>query len=316
MIVLFRLLDRRFRCLDILLCRTQIQICRAHIKADLLVRCREGFLRLAERRLCRIDLRRRHTVIEDVPRGTDAYCPCIATRVVTPKRMLARNRARRRRIHGRMIARLCRTHALLRLLYGIDRRRTIRAVEEPIVRTVIERELVARIAQLIVDREHRIRRHADHIVQRCHCDLIVVPRRRQILLCVRKLHLRGEHIRTRHRTNAELCVHIRKMSLQRRHRILAYLHQIACLQNIEIVHRRRQADRLLCLLERKVRRIQSIARRLPPCIQRSIIDGHRDRARIAVVVLDAGPLICLAANAVRRCRPRQRRSHRTVCLRE
>ena len=234
---------------------------------------------------------------------------------------LTRNRARCRRIHRRMIARLCRAHALLCLLYCIDRRRTIRAVEQPVVRAVIQRERIARIAQLIVDRERRIRRYTDHIVQRCHSDLIVVSRCRQILLRIRQLHLRGEHIRPRHRTHTELRVHIREMRLQRRHRILAHLHQIACLQDIEIIRRRRQADRLLRLLERKVRRVQPVARRFPLCLQRRVIDRHRDRARIAVVIVIlntrlARALIRLATDAVCRRRPRERRSHRAVRLRE
>ena len=215
-----------------------------------------------------------------------------------------------------MIARLCRTHALLCPLDRIDRSRAVRTVEQPIVRAVIEREIIVRIAQLIVDREHRIRRHTDHIVQRCHSNLIVILRRRQILLRIRQLHLRGEHIRTRHRTNAELCVYICEMRLQRRHRILTHLHQIARLENVKVVHRRRQTNRLLRLLKREVRRIELVTRRLALCIQCSIVDGHRDRARIAVVVFDPRALVRLAPNAVRRGLPRQRRPHRTIRLRE
>ena len=111
------------------------------------------------------------------------------------------------------------------------------------------------------------------------------------------------------------------MRLQRRHRILAHLHQIACLQDIEIIRRRRQADRLLRLLERKVRRVQPVARRFALCVQRSVVDGHRDRTRITIVIVvlcSCHACLCvrLTANAIRRRRPRERRSHRAVRLRE
>ena len=241
-IVLLRTGDRLLRRFDILLRRTQVQIRRTHIEADLLIRRRKSFLGFAKYRLCRIDLRRRHTVVEDIPRCTQPRRPCIARFMIVLEGAFARDRARRRRIHRRLIARLCRTNPLLCTPKCIECRRTVRAVEQSIVRTVIEGEIIVRIAQLIVDVERRIRRHTDHIVQRRHRDLIVVPRRRQVLLCIRQLHLRGKHIRTRHRTRTQLRIHIREMSLQRRHRILAYLHQIACLKNIKIVCRRHQAN--------------------------------------------------------------------------
>ena len=270
-----------------------------HIETDLLICRRKSLLGFSKRCLCRIHLCRRHTIVKDIPRRTDARCPCIARFMIVLEGTLTRDRARRRCIHRRLVARLCRAHSLLCPLDRIDRSRAVRAIEQPVVRTVIEGEIIARIAQLIIDCQHCIRRHTNRIVQRRYCNLIVVPRRCEILLRVRQLHLRGEHIRTCHRTHAELRIHIREMRLQRRHRRLAHLHQIARLENIEIIHRRCQADRLLRLLERKVRCIQTIARRLALCIQRSIVDGKRDRARIAVVVFNPRALVRFAPNAIR-----------------
>ena len=241
--------------------------------------------------------------------------------MVVLKSTLARDGTRCCRIHRRMIAGLGRPHPRLCLLHRIGRRCAVRAVEQPVVRAVGKREIIPRIAELIINLKARIRRQADHIVQRRDSNLVVVPRRRQILLCVRKLNLRGEHIRARHRPHAELRVDIGEMRRQRRHRILAHLDQIACLEDVEIIRRRRQANRLLCLFKRKVGSVQPIARRLALCVQRGIVDRHRNRACIAVVIVVLDPRrtrlsIRLAADTVRRRLPRELRTHRAVRLRK
>ena len=231
--------------------------------------------------------------------------------------MLARNRARRRRIQRRKVRRRRLLNRCLCLLDRIMRCRRIRTVDEAVVRAVRKGEIVRRIAHLVARLQRRIRRQTDHIVQRRDGDGIVVLCRGQRLLCIRELHLRGEHICTRHRTRAELRIHIVEMLRERRNRLLTHLHHVARLQDIEIIRRRRQANGLLRLLQREIRRVQPVACLLALGIHARIKEYHREGRLIFVCILVGGwrlkELLRLTADACCRPVPREQRPRTAVC---
>ena len=229
--------------------------------------------------------------------------------------MLARNRARRRRIQRRKIRRRRLLNRRCCLLDGIMCRRRICTVNEAVVRAVRKSKIVRRIAHLVTRLQRRIRRQTDHIVQRCDGDGIVVLRRGQCLLCIRELHLGGEHVRTRHRTCAELRIHIVEMLRERRDRLLAHLYHIACLQDAEIIRCRRQANGLFRLLQREIRRVQTVACLLALGIYARIKECHRKSRLIFVCILvRCGlELLHLPADTTRRPVPREPRARTAVC---
>ena len=145
--------------------------------------------------------------------------------------------------------------------------RCIRTVEKSVVRAVFKCEIVFRIAQLIINLQFRIRRQTDDIVEGRNRHLIVVLCRRERLLCICKIDLGGKHIGARDRADAQLRVDVREMRRHCRHSVLTHLHEIARLQDVEIIRRRRQANRLFRLLECKICRVQSVTCRFPLCIQ-------------------------------------------------
>ena len=287
-----------------------------HIEADALIRCRQSFLGFAQFCLCLVHLRCRRLVVKDAPRRTQAEGPHILGLHAVLKGVLTRNRARRCRIQRRKVRRRCLLNRRLCLLDRIMRCRRIRTVDEAVVRAVRKGEIVRRIAHLVARLQRRIRRQTDHIVQRRDGDGIVVLCRGQRLLRIRELHLRGEHICTRHRTRAELRIHIVEMLRERRNRLLTHLHHVARLQDVEIIRCRRQANGLLRLLQREIRRVQPVACLLALGIHARIKEYHREGSLIFVCILVGGwrkELLRLTADTSCRPVPREQRPRTAVC---
>ena len=229
-------------------------------------------------------------------------------------------------IDRRLVTGLSCLDGCLSRLDGIALCRTVRAVVERVIRAVILRQVVLRVLELVADVEHRVRRQADDVVERRDRDVVVVLCRHERLLCIGELDLRGEHVGLRDRTDTVLRIDVVEVLLQRVDRLLLDIDEIATLQDVVIVRRRLQADGLLRLLERKVLRIEAIARLLDLALDRAIVERHHALCRIRpriIISRSHAKRMCvmsriqrITADAVCTRSPRHRRAHRTARLRQ
>ena len=107
------------------------------------------------------------------------------------------------------------------------------------------------------------------------------------------------------------------MLLQRVDRLLVDIDEVAALQDVVVVRRRLQAYGLLRLLERKVLRIEAVARLLDLALDRAIVERHAELQIVAELsAVNHLLLIRIAADAVGRRIPGKRRAHRAARFRE